>query len=99
MQNIESGNADVRGQLERILATYEEIDRRFVQVGGVGSIVTLYEQIRRELARVSYDELDRMTQEIKSIIDALLKMDYELRKVNNLKVAFDAGVAGQGTAG
>jgi hypothetical protein len=40
-----------------------------------------------------------MTQEIKGIIDALLKMDYELRKVNNLKVAFDAGGTGPGGAG
>jgi hypothetical protein len=29
----------------------------------------------------------------------LLKMDYELRKVNNLKVAFDTGTAGTGSAG
>ena len=99
VQNVETGNADVRGQLERILAAYEDIDRRFTQVGGLGSVMALYEQIRRELARVSYDELDRMTQEIKGIIDALLKMDYELRKVNNLKVAFDAGTAGPGSAG
>ncbi|MGH7893726.1 MAG: hypothetical protein ACREQL_03610 [Candidatus Binatia bacterium] len=90
---------DVRGQLERIVSAYEEIDRRFTSVGGVGSVLGLYEQIRRELERVSYDELDRMTQEIKSVIDALLKMDYELRKVNNLKVAFDAGTVGPGSAG
>jgi len=99
VQNVETGNIDVRGQLDRILATYEEIDRRFAQAGGLASVMGLYEQIRRELARVSYDELDRMTQEIKAVIDALLKMDYELRKVNNLKVAFDAGVAGLGSAG
>lgn len=99
MQNFETGNADVRSQIERILAAYEEIDRRFVQAGGLATVIGLYEQIRRELARVSYDELDRMTQEIKAVIDALLKMDYELRKVNNLKVAFDAGAAGTGGAG
>jgi len=40
-----------------------------------------------------------MTHEIKGIIDALLKMDYELRRVSNLKVAFDAGVTGQGSTG
>jgi hypothetical protein len=40
-----------------------------------------------------------MTQEIKGVIDALLKMDYELRKVNNLKVAFDAGAVGTGSGG
>jgi hypothetical protein len=98
VQNIETGGTDVRGQLDRILAQYEEIDRRFAQAGGVSSVLALYEQIRHELARVSYDELDRMTHEIKGVIDALLKIDYELRKVNNLKVAFDAGVAGPGSA-
>ena len=99
MQDIDSGNMNVRGQLERILAAYEDIDRRFLQAGGLGSVLALYEQMRRELARVSYEELDRMTQEIKSVIDSLLKMDYELRKVNNLKVAFDAGTAGPGSPG
>jgi hypothetical protein len=99
VQNVETGNTDVRGQLERILTAYEEIDRRFVQAGGLVTVIGLYEQIRRELSRVSYDELDRMTQEIKGVIDALLKMDYELRKVNNLKVAFDAGTAGTGSGG
>jgi hypothetical protein len=99
VQNVETGNADVREQIERILVAYEEIDRRFTPVGGLASVLGLYDQIRRELARVSYDELDRMTQEIKAAIDALLKMDYELRKVNNLKVAFDAGTAGPGGAG
>jgi hypothetical protein len=99
VQNVETGSGDVRGQLERVLAAYAEIDRRFVQAGGLASVLALYEQIRRELGRVSYDELDRMTQEIKAVIDALLKMDYELRKVNNLKIAFDAGSAGPGSAG
>jgi len=99
VQNVETDSADVRGQLDRILASYAEIDRRFDQVGGLGSVVSLYEQIRRELARVSYDELDRMTHEIKGIIDALLKLDYELRRVSNLKVAFDAGVTGAGSTG
>ena len=99
MQDVEIGNVSVRGQLDRLLAAYEEIDRRFVQAGGLGSVLSLYEQIRAELGRVSYDELDRMTKEIKAVIDALLKMDYELRRVNNLKVAFDAGMAGPGSAG
>ena len=99
VQTVEIGITDVRGQLERILAAYEEIDRRFTAAGGLGSVVALYEQIRRELGRVSYEELDRMTHEIKGVIEALLKLDYELRKVNNLKVAFDAGMAGPGSAG
>ena len=99
MQNVETGGGDVRGQLERVLSAYAEIERRFLQAGGLASVLALYEQIRHELARVSYDELDRMTHEIKAVIDALLKMDYELRKVHNLKVAFDAGTAGPGSGG
>jgi hypothetical protein len=94
VQNFETDSADVRGQIERLVASYEEIDRRFHQVGGLGSVVSLYEQIRRELARVSYDELELMTEQIRGIIDALLKVDYELRRVSSLKVAFDPGVTG-----
>ena len=99
MQNVETGSTDVREQLERVLGAYEEIDQRFAQAGGLGSVLGLYEQIRRELARVSYDEIDRMTHEIKAVIDALLKMDYELRKINNLKVVLDGGTVGTGSAG
>jgi hypothetical protein len=72
------------------MSSYEEIDRRLVSAGGLGSLLNLYEQVRRELERVSFEELDRMTLEIKSVIEALLKMDYELRKVHNLKLAFES---------
>ena len=68
------------------MSTYEEMDRRFMAAGGLGSLLNLYEQVRRELERVSFEELDRMTLEIKTVIEALLKMDYELRKVHNLKL-------------
>jgi hypothetical protein len=99
VQNATSGSEGVREVLDRILSSYEEIDRRFSTAGGLGSLLNLYEQVRRELERVSYEEIDRMTLEIKSVIEALLKMDYELRKVNNLKLAFDGrspGTAGSG---
>ena len=89
----------VRERLERILSSYEEIDRRFTSAGGLGSLLNLYEQVRRELERVSFEELDRMTQEIKTVIEALLKMDYEIRKVHNLKLAFEARTAGTGSLG
>jgi len=91
---VATGAHSVRDMLDRILASYEEIDRRFAAAGGVGSLLNLYEQVRRELERVSFEELDRMTLEIKSVIEALLKMDYELRKVHNLKLAFETRPAG-----
>ena len=96
----EIGTTDsVRERLDRILSSYEEIDRRFLAAGGLGTLLNLYEQVRRELERVSFEELDRMTHEIKTVIEALLKMDYELRKVHNLKLAFEARTSGTGMPG
>ena len=99
MQEIGTPSDSVRDRLERILSAYEEIDRRFMAAGGLGSLLNLYEQVRRELERVSFEELDRMTHEIKTVIEALLKMDYELRKVHNLKLAFETRTPGGGPLG
>jgi hypothetical protein len=93
----ESGvTQEIRELIDRILSSYDEIDARFMAAGGLGSILSLYEQIRRELERVSFQELDRMTGEIKNVIEALLTIDYELRKVQNLKLVFESR-SGQGT--
>jgi hypothetical protein len=99
VQEIGTGNESVRDRLERIMSAYEEMDRRFMSAGGLGSLLNLYEQVRRELERVSFEELDRMTLEIKAVIEALLKMDYELRKIHNLKLAFEARAPGSGSIG
>jgi hypothetical protein len=72
------------------MSSYEEMDRRFTAAGGLASLLDLYDQVRRELERVSFEEIDRMTLEIKTVIEALLKVDYELRKIHNLKLAFEA---------
>jgi hypothetical protein len=93
VEAISSSLDGVRDLLDRILTSYGEIERRFAPSGGVGSLLGLYDQMRRELERVSLEELDRMTQQIKAVIDELLKMDYELRKVHNLKVAFETSAA------
>jgi hypothetical protein len=99
VQDLTTGSDSVRERLDRIMFAYEEMDRRFTAAGGLGSLLNLYEQVRRELERVSFEELDRMTLEIKAVIEALLKMDYELRKVHNLKLAFEARPSGSGTQG
>jgi len=84
-----TGQESVRGLLDRLMASYDEVEKRFAGTGGIGNLVAMYEQVRCELDRISYEELDAMTREIKTVIDTLLKMDYELRKVHNLKLAFD----------
>ena len=89
----------VREILDRVISAYEEIDGRFTSAGGLSRLLALYEQLQRELERVSYEEIDRMTGEIKSVIETLLTMDYELRRVNNLKLAFDARQPGSGGTG
>jgi len=99
VHEIGTGGENVRDRLERIMSSYEDMDRRFMAAGGLGSLLNLYEQVRRELERVSFEELDRMTLEIKNVIEALLKMDYELRKVHNLKLAFEARQPGPGSPG
>jgi hypothetical protein len=89
----------VREVLDRVISAYEEIDRRFATAGGLSRLLSLYEQLQRELERVSYEEIDRMTGDIKGVIETLLTMDYELRRVNNLKLAFDAKQPGSGGPG
>jgi hypothetical protein len=89
---------EIRELIDRILSSYDEIDARFTSAGGLGSILSLYEQVRRELERVSFQELDRMTGEIKNVIEALLTIDYELRKVQNLKLVFESRRRDQGGA-
>lgn len=80
---------NVRQHLERILASYEDINRRFTEVGGIGKLLGLFEDVKRELERVSDQELERVTGEIKGVVEDLLKVDYELRKVQNLKLLFE----------
>ena len=72
---------NVRQHLERILGSYEDINRRFTEVGGIGKLLGLFEDVKRELERV--------TGEIKGVVEDLLKVDYELRKVQNLKLLFE----------
>jgi hypothetical protein len=94
VQDTGAGTDNVRDRLDRIVSSYDDMDRRFLAAGGLGSLLSLYEQVRRELERVSFEELDRMTLEIKTVIEALLKMDYELRKIHNLKLAFEVRPTG-----
>jgi len=91
---IANSRNGIRDLLEHVIASYQEMDGRFASVGGLGRLLSLYEQLQREVERVSYDEIDRMTGEIRHLIEALLKMDYDLRRVNNVKLAFDARHSG-----
>jgi hypothetical protein len=94
VQNGTDGEGGVRAVLDRVLASYEDIDRRFAASGGMEALLALWDRLRVELDRIGYDELDRMSQEIRGLVEALLKMDYDLRTVHALKRALDARAAG-----
>lgn len=79
----------VREHLERILASYEQIGTRFASMGGVTKVLGLLEDVRRELEHVSEHDLERVTGDIKQVVESLLKVDYELRKIQNLKLLFE----------
>jgi hypothetical protein len=60
---------------------------RFGPFGGLERVFALYEQMRAELDRVQFSEIDATAAAIKGAIETLLQMDYELRRLNNLKLA------------
>ena len=75
--------------LERVLGAYTGLKQRFEKAGGLREVLGLYEGLRGELAKVSQAELEGLTAEIKDLVEALLAIDYEIRKVQNLKLLFD----------
>jgi hypothetical protein len=83
--------AEVQVILGRALESYAEIAGRFGSFGGLERVFALYQQMREELERVQFGEIDASTQVIKGAVETLLKMDYELRLLNNLKLAFGGG--------
>jgi hypothetical protein len=83
---------NVRAHLERILTAYDDISRRFSDIGGITKLLGIFEDVKRELDRLSDRDLERVTEEIKTVVEDLLKVDYELRKVQNLKLLFEQRV-------
>jgi hypothetical protein len=83
--------AGVQAVVGRALESYADLTRRFDAIGGLDRVFALYEQMRVELERVQFGEIDQTAQVIKEAIETLLKMDYELRRLNNLKVALGGG--------
>jgi hypothetical protein len=83
--------AEVQAVLGRALDSYAEIARRFGSLGGLERVFALYDQLRAELERVQFGEIDATAEVIKDAVETLLKMDYELRRLNNLKLAVSGG--------
>ena len=80
---------DVRKSFDRVIASYESISARFSDIGGIGKLLGVVEEAKRQLDRVSDAELQGVADEIKTVVEELLRVDYELRKIQNLKLLFD----------
>ena len=80
---------DLHEHFEQILGRYRDIDCKLESLGGIGRILEFFEGVKRELDAVSHEELERIAAEIKGVVESLLTLDYELRKVQNLKLLFD----------
>ena len=80
---------DVRKSFDRVLASYESISARFSDIGGIGKLLGVVEEAKRQLDRVSDAELQGVADEIKTVVEELLRVDYELRKIQNLNLLFD----------
>jgi hypothetical protein len=86
--------ATLRDVLERVTRAWNGIDGNLAPSGGVARVLELYEQMRAGLARLDFEDLDRAAADVKAGVDALLTMDSDLRKLNNLKLLFEGRSAG-----
>lgn len=75
--------AEVVGRAAR---AYGVLEQRLESAGGVGSVVDLYDRVRTLLGGIDFAELDRVAEEIRRAIEVLLRMDSDVRKLNNLKI-------------
>ena len=89
LRETEKVKDDVRKSFDRVLASYESISARFSDIGGIGKLLGVVEEAKRQLDRVSDVELQRVADQIKDVVEELLRVDYELRKIQNLKLLFD----------
>ncbi len=79
----------LREHFEQLLGRYRDIDSKLESLGGIARILEFVEGIKHELDAVSHEELERIAAEIKSVVESLLTVDYELRKIQNLKLLFE----------
>lgn len=83
---------NLREHIDEILGRFGDIDSKLESLGGVGRILEFFEGVKSELDAVSHEELEHIAAEIKSVVEALLTLDYEVRKVQNLKLLFEKHV-------
>ena len=80
-------------QTDQIIAFTNDINRRMAESGvtGVEGLVSLYDQLRGALGKISGQEIEWAQAEVSRVIDRLTKLSEELAHLSALKTALHNG--------
>jgi hypothetical protein len=80
-------------QTDQLINFTREINRRIGEAGisGVNGLVTLYDQLRTALGKVSPQELEWAQGEVDRVLDSLRRLSEELKHLAALKAALETG--------
>lgn len=79
---------EMRRKSEDVTRVYEEIDRRVTETGmdGIVGLLTVSRHVEAALDAVGAAELAATVTELRSLLDRLVEVDTELRRVRALKL-------------
>lgn len=82
-------------QADAVLQYYAELDRRVATTGmnGIVGLLTVSQHVSAALQVVHPQELDGVVRELRSLVERLVRMDSELRRVRALKTQLAADEA------
>ncbi len=80
-------------QTDQLINFTREINRRISESGisGVEGLVSLYDQLRSALGKVSPQELDWAQTEVTRVLESLKRLSEELQHLAALKTALETG--------
>lgn len=80
-------------QTDQLINFTREINRRMSESGisGLEGLVSMYEQLRTALAKVSPQELEWAQGEVSRVLDSLKRLSDELSHLAALKAALETG--------
>lgn len=84
---------EVQQQTEKIVSFTNELNRRMSESGvtGVEGLVSLYDQLRSALGKITGPEIEWAQGEVSRVIDSLKKLSEELAHLSALKNALQNG--------
>jgi len=82
---------ELREQTSEVLRVYGEIDRRVSASGvdGINGLLELHGRLERALREVSAKEVEWALDRIKGVLDEMIRVDSELRRLQRILVALD----------